>query len=100
MTALQKTQQAAERVKMQIFAPNQWTEAAKLCGWIREKLEEAEEEGDPVRGPAIPNELDQILSLCTDCHFLSAQDKLKSSEKKWPPLRKYLIGLLCMAFHN
>jgi hypothetical protein len=33
---------------MQIFAPNQWTEAANPCGLIREKLEEAEEEGNPV----------------------------------------------------
>jgi hypothetical protein len=32
------------------FAPNQWAEAA---GCIREKLEEAEEEGDPVGRPAI-----------------------------------------------
>ena len=32
---------------MQIFTPNQWTEAAYYCGWIREKLEEAEEECDP-----------------------------------------------------
>jgi hypothetical protein len=23
------------------------------CGWIRENLEEAEEEGDPVWGPAV-----------------------------------------------
>ena len=43
---------------MQIFAPNQWTEAADLCGWIREKLEEAEEEGDPVGGPADSINLD------------------------------------------
>ena len=39
--------------QMQIFTPNQWTEAVDPCGWIREKLEEAEEEGDPVRGPAV-----------------------------------------------
>jgi hypothetical protein len=38
---------------MQIFAPNQRTEAADPCGLIREKLEEAEEEGDPVGGPAV-----------------------------------------------
>jgi hypothetical protein len=31
---------------MQIFTPNQWTEAADHCGWIRENLGEAEEEGD------------------------------------------------------
>jgi hypothetical protein len=36
---------------MQIFAPNQWTEAADPCGRIREKLEEAEDEGDPVGEP-------------------------------------------------
>jgi hypothetical protein len=29
---------------MQIFTPNQWTEVA-ACGWIREKLEEDDEEG-------------------------------------------------------
>jgi hypothetical protein len=38
---------------MQIFTPNQWTEAADPCGWIREKLEEAEEKNDPVGGPAV-----------------------------------------------
>ena len=40
---------------MQIFAPNQWTEATDPCGWIRENLEEAEEEEeeDPVGGPAV-----------------------------------------------
>ena len=43
---------------MQIFTPNQWTEAADLCGCIREKLEEAEEEGEPIGGPAVSNNLD------------------------------------------
>jgi len=38
---------------MQIRAPKQWTEAADPCDCIREKLEEAEEEGDPVGGPAV-----------------------------------------------
>jgi hypothetical protein len=38
---------------MQICVPNQWTEGAKPCGWIGERLEEAEEEGDPVGGPAV-----------------------------------------------
>jgi len=37
---------------MQLFAHNQLTEAADLSGWIRGKPEEAEEEGDPVRGLA------------------------------------------------
>jgi hypothetical protein len=39
--------------QLQIFAPNQWTEAADPCGWIRGKLEEAEGEGDLVGGPAV-----------------------------------------------
>ena len=44
---------------MQIFTPNQWTEAADPCGWIGEKLEEAEEEeGNPVEGPAVSINLD------------------------------------------
>jgi hypothetical protein len=29
---------------MQIFAPNQWTEAAEPCGWIRKKLEAKKED--------------------------------------------------------
>ena len=41
-----------------IFTPNQWTEAADSCGWIREKLEEAEMEGNPVDGPAVSTHLD------------------------------------------
>jgi len=57
MTALWKTQQAAES-QMQICAPNQWTDPADPCGWIREKLEEAEEEGNPVGGPAVSINLD------------------------------------------
>ena len=43
---------------MQIFIPIQWTEASDPCGWIREKLEEAEKEGDPVGGPAVSINLD------------------------------------------
>jgi hypothetical protein len=38
--------------QMQIFAPNQWTEAIDPCSWIREKLE-AEEASYPVGGPAV-----------------------------------------------
>jgi hypothetical protein len=37
---------------MQIFAPNQWIETADPCGCIGGKLEEAEEDGEPVGGPA------------------------------------------------
>jgi hypothetical protein len=43
---------------MKIFAPNQWTEAADPCCWIREKLKEAEEMGDPEGGPAVSINLD------------------------------------------
>jgi hypothetical protein len=43
---------------MQIYSPNQWTEAADPCGLVRGKLEEAEEEGDRIRRPAISANLD------------------------------------------
>jgi hypothetical protein len=43
---------------MQIFASNQWTEAADPCSWIRGKLEEAEEEGNFVLGQAVSINLD------------------------------------------
>jgi hypothetical protein len=39
--------------QMQIFAPNQCSEASDHCGWISRKLEEDEEEGDPVGEPAV-----------------------------------------------
>ena len=42
----------------QIVVPNQWTEADDPCCWIRERLKEAEEEGDPVGGPAVSINLD------------------------------------------
>jgi hypothetical protein len=42
---------------MQIFVPNQWTEADEPCGWIREKLEEAKK-GYPVGEPAVTINLD------------------------------------------
>jgi hypothetical protein len=48
---------------MHIFAPNQWTEEADPCCSIREKLEEVEEEGGPVRGPAISINLEPLRSL-------------------------------------
>ena len=32
----------------QIVAPNHWTEAADPCGWILEKVKEAEEKSNPV----------------------------------------------------
>ena len=57
MTALQNTQQAPVS-SMQIFAPNQWTEAADHRGWVRENLEEAEEEGNPIRASAVTTNLD------------------------------------------
>jgi hypothetical protein len=43
---------------MQMFVPNQWTEAAYSYGWIREKLEEAEEKGNPLGGLAVLINLD------------------------------------------
>ena len=56
MTALQNTQQAAGS-SMQIFAPNQWIEAADHWGWVKENVE-TEEEGDPIRAPAVTTNMD------------------------------------------
>jgi hypothetical protein len=56
LTAFRKTQQAVERVRCKYLHPT--TEAADPWGWIRGKLEEAEEEGDPVGEPAVSINLD------------------------------------------
>jgi hypothetical protein len=37
---------------------NQWTEAADLCGWIRERLKEAKESDPTVGGWAVSIDLD------------------------------------------
>jgi hypothetical protein len=43
---------------MQIPTSNQWTEAGDPCGWIKEKLEEAEKEGDRIEKSAVSTNLD------------------------------------------
>jgi hypothetical protein len=43
---------------MHIFKPSQWTEDGDPCYGIREKLEEAEEEGIPMQRPAVSTNLD------------------------------------------
>ena len=46
---------------MQIFVPNQWSAStADPCSSIREKLDENEEEGDPVGGPALSINVDPL----------------------------------------
>jgi hypothetical protein len=42
----------------EIFAPKQCTEAVDPYSWIRERVKEAEEEGDPIRGPRVSINLD------------------------------------------
>jgi hypothetical protein len=49
---------SSKKSQMQIFAPKQWTEAADPFGSIREKLEETDQEGDPVREPTVSINLD------------------------------------------
>jgi hypothetical protein len=44
--------------QVQILTSNQWTEVGDPCDWIRERLEEAEEEGDPIGRPAVSTNLD------------------------------------------
>jgi hypothetical protein len=43
---------------MQILTPNQWTEAGDPWSRIRERLEEAEEAGDPIGRAAVSTNLD------------------------------------------
>jgi hypothetical protein len=43
---------------MQILTANQWTEARDPCDRIRGKLEEAEEEDDPIGRAAVSTNLD------------------------------------------
>jgi hypothetical protein len=52
MTALREAQQAAEKVRCRYLHPGD------PCGWIREKLEEPEEEGDHIGRLAISTNLD------------------------------------------
>jgi len=51
---------------MKIFIPNQQTEALEPSGWIREKLEETEEKGDSVGGPAVSTNMDTWNLLDTE----------------------------------
>jgi hypothetical protein len=55
MTTFQKAQQAAERVRSRYLHP---INRRNLCGWIRERLKEAEEECNPVGEPAVSMNLD------------------------------------------
>jgi len=43
---------------MQVFSPNQCTEVRDPCGWIKERLKEAEEEGNPIGRPAVSTNLE------------------------------------------
>ena len=53
-----KSPKSSWRSSMQIFTSNQWTEVDEPCGWIRKRLEESEEEGDPIRRPTVSTNLD------------------------------------------
>ena len=54
---LRDRSQARLRQK-QLLTPNQWSEVEDPCGWIKERLEEAEEEDDPIRRPTLSTNLD------------------------------------------
>jgi hypothetical protein len=43
---------------LQLLTSNKWTEAGDPYGWIREKLEETEEEDSPIGRPAVSTTLD------------------------------------------
>lgn len=50
---------AAQRPNKQLtkteadITPNQWSAVKNTCGWIRERLEEAEKEEDPIGRPLV-----------------------------------------------
>jgi hypothetical protein len=48
---------------MQVFTSNQWPEVADTCGWIRERLEEVEKDGDPIGRPAVSTKPRPLRSL-------------------------------------
>ena len=52
---------STSKSQMQIFTPSQWTAAADSCGWIGEKLKEAEEEEDELSQLAWTPEISLIL---------------------------------------
>jgi hypothetical protein len=58
MTALQKTQQAAERVRCRYLHSNNEQKLLTPVAELRKSWEEAEEEGNPVGGPAVSINLD------------------------------------------
>jgi hypothetical protein len=51
---------SSERLNKQthILTPNHWTEVMDPCDWIRDRLEEAKEEGNPIGRPAISTNMD------------------------------------------
>jgi hypothetical protein len=74
--------------QMQLFSPNQWSKAGDPCGWIREKLEEAEEESDPIGGPAVSINLDP-----RDLSDTGPQSKQHTPAGMRPPQHIYSRGL-------
>ena len=70
--------------QVQIFTPNQWTEAADPSVSMREKLKEAEEEGNPVWGQAVSFNLD-LLTL--------SHQSGKIYKLTWCPKHTYSRGL-------
>ena len=58
MTSLQKTQQAAERVKCRYLHPSSRVKMLPPIVELGERLEEVEEEGDPGGGPAVSTNLE------------------------------------------
>jgi hypothetical protein len=44
--------------QMQILTTNQWSQVRAPCDWIRARVKEAEEEGNPIRRQAVSTNLD------------------------------------------
>ena len=58
MAALWEAQQAADLRQSRYLNPTTGLKSGIPCGWIKERLEEVEEEGDPIGRPAVSTNLD------------------------------------------
>jgi hypothetical protein len=73
--------------QIQIFILNEWTESSDPCSWIRKKLGEDEEEGDPIERPAVSIDLDPEIPQTLDPQLISIHQLI------WDPQHIYIRGL-------
>ena len=75
--------------QMQILTPNQWKRPGEHCVWIRESQEEAEEDGNTLRRPAVSTHLDPRNILDTvnnQTSYTCLYDAPYTFSRVWPCL--------------